>query len=76
MARIMPFNPRNDNDRPSTGKSKFGPCPSCEGTGELTAQRSGLWAREPERYRPDQMVPCPVCGGTGLVPRKGRFEEV
>ncbi|MCB2101224.1 MAG: hypothetical protein KDE22_10170 [Rhodobacterales bacterium] len=53
----------------------FVPCPNCGGDGRLTAQRSGDWRREPDRYRPDQMVTCQVCGGTGLIPRPGAFEE-
>lgn len=55
---------------------RFQACPSCGGTGEITAQRSGDWRREPHRFHPAQMVPCPICGGTGILPRKGGFDEV
>lgn len=62
-------------ERRKRPESKFETCPNCGGDGELTAQRSGLWAKEPEHYHPAQMVPCPVCGGTGLTPKRGSFEE-
>ncbi|MBM3564917.1 MAG: hypothetical protein FJX42_02240 [Alphaproteobacteria bacterium] len=60
------------NDEPL---SKFRNCPSCAGSGMVTAQRSGDFRREPEKYRPDQAVMCRICGGTGLVPRPGLFGE-
>ncbi len=63
-----------DGGEPS--KSKFGPCPSCDGSGSVTAQKSGDWRRQPDRFRPDQSVPCRICGGTGLAPLPGTFDEV
>ncbi|WP_046020852.1 hypothetical protein [Magnetospira sp. QH-2] len=53
----------------------FEPCPNCDGDGRLTAQRSGDWRQQPERYRPDQMVDCIICGATGQIPKRGTFSE-
>ena len=64
--------PRPANDEPL---AKFRNCPSCAGTGMVTAQRSGDFRREPDKYRPDQSVMCRICGGTGIVPRPGTFSE-
>lgn len=60
------------NDEPL---AKFQNCPSCAGSGMVTAQRSGDFRREPGKYRPDQSVVCLICGGTGIVPRPGTFSE-
>ena len=55
--------------------AKFQNCPSCVGSGLITAQRSGDFRREPDKYRTDQPVTCRICGGTGIVPRPGMFSE-
>ncbi|MCP5373018.1 MAG: DUF1289 domain-containing protein [Hyphomicrobiales bacterium] len=60
---------------PPAADNPFGDCPSCAGAGSLTAQRSGDWRRDPDNFRPDQIVPCRTCGGTGILPRPGTFEE-
>ena len=64
--------PTPANDEPL---AKFRNCPSCAGSGMVTAQRSGDFSREPDKYRPDQSVMCRICGGTGLVPRPGMYSE-
>lgn len=58
-----------------TTQGKMDPCPLCEGSGEITAQRSGDWRQDPEHVHPATLVPCRYCGGTGLVPKRGTYEE-
>lgn len=67
---------RRERARSSAKTGRLVPCLSCGGSGQLTAQRSGDWRREPDRYQPGTLVPCRICGTTGWVPRPGTFDEV